>query len=153
MIAGMKVHDELYKRFVGEKSQVSVDYSGSLSVLSRSVAALVTSGTATLETALMGIPQIVCYKTNKLSYQIAKKLIKVPYISLVNLILRSRAVPEMIQDNCTVDFLSEGLMKILPGGENRHDQLGITDLLRKEIGNVSVSDKLALLIINSLSAS
>lgn len=82
-------------------------------ILMRSHAALVTSGTATLETALFGIPQVVCYKGSSISYQIAKRLIRVPYISLVNLILDKPAVKELIQHDLTSQNLKLELDKIL----------------------------------------
>jgi lipid-A-disaccharide synthase len=82
-------------------------------LLMQSHAALVTSGTATLETALFNIPQVVCYKGSQLSYAIAKRLIKVKYISLVNLILDKPAVKELIQNELTVQNLEKELQKIL----------------------------------------
>jgi lipid-A-disaccharide synthase len=79
----------------------------------QSHAALVTSGTATLETALFGVPQVVCYKGSQISYAIAKRLIKVKYISLVNLILDNPAVKELIQNELNVHNLETELQKIL----------------------------------------
>jgi lipid-A-disaccharide synthase len=81
--------------------------------LSRSEAAVVTSGTATLETALLGVPQIVVYKGSSFSYQIAKRLIKVNYISLVNLIMNKGLVPELIQEECTAQHMAIQLKKVL----------------------------------------
>ena len=72
----------------------------------QSKAALVTSGTATLETALFGVPEVVCYKGSPISYQIAKRVIKVKYISLVNLIMDKLVVKELIQDELTVKNLN-----------------------------------------------
>ena len=76
-------------------------------------AALVTSGTATLETALFGVPQVVCYKGNAISFQIAKRLVKIKYICLVNLIMDKEVVKELIQDNLTVKNVEAELKKIL----------------------------------------
>ena len=76
-------------------------------------AALVTSGTATLETALFGVPQVVCYKGNNISYQIAKRLVKVKYISLVNLVLDKPVVKELIQNELTVQNFRTELNRIL----------------------------------------
>jgi lipid-A-disaccharide synthase len=83
------------------------------SILSLSEAAIVTSGTATLETALYGVPQIVVYKGSPLSYQIAKRLIKVKYISLVNLIMDKQLVPELIQADCNAASILKNLYLIL----------------------------------------
>jgi lipid-A-disaccharide synthase len=88
-------------------------YDKSLEILSVSKAALVTSGTATLETALMNVPQIVCYKTSKLSYLIAKYLVKIKYISLVNILLNKESVVELIQSKLTVENLRQNLDHIL----------------------------------------
>ena len=79
----------------------------------KSKAALVTSGTATLETALFGVPEVVCYKGSPISYQIAKRLIKVKYISLVNLIMDRLVVKELIQDELNVENLKRELNALL----------------------------------------
>ena len=78
-------------------------------VLNQASVAIVTSGTATLETALFRVPQVVCYKSNWLSYLIAKQVVKVKYISLVNLILDAPLVKELIQHECTVERIAEEL--------------------------------------------
>ena len=80
---------------------------------------MVTSGTATLETALFGVPEVVCYKGSPISYQIAKRLIKVKYICLVNLIMDKEVVKELIQDDLTVENLTVELKKILTDPETR----------------------------------
>ncbi len=82
-------------------------------LLSQASAALVTSGTATLETALFGVPEVVCYKGSNISYQIAKRLIKVKYISLVNLIMDKLVVKELIQDELTVENVTRELGTLL----------------------------------------
>jgi lipid-A-disaccharide synthase len=79
-------------------------------------AALVTSGTATLETALFGVPQVVCYKGSNVSYQIAKRLVKIKYISLVNLIMDKPVVKELIQNDLTVENLQKELNTLLHDG-------------------------------------
>jgi lipid-A-disaccharide synthase len=91
-------------------------------LLAQARAALVTSGTATLETALFGVPQVVCYKGNPISYAIAKRLIKVKYISLVNLIMDRQVVRELIQDDLTPNALKQELHALLHD-ENRRRQL------------------------------
>ena len=80
-----------------QNTPVKLVYNATYDLLQHSTAALVTSGTATLETALFKIPQLVCYKTSRLNYWIAKMILKLKYISLVNLILNQNAVPELIQ--------------------------------------------------------
>ena len=88
-------------------------------LLSQAKAALVTSGTATLETALFVVPEVVCYKGNNISYQIAKRLIKVKYISLVNLIMDKPVVKELIQDELTVDNATKELHLLLEDEQHR----------------------------------
>ncbi len=150
VIAAMDTHKDLYGRLIPDSCSVSLEFNRPLEILNNSVAALVTSGTATLETALMGVPQIICYKANAISYQIARRLIKVPYISLVNLILEGPAVPELIQDNCNTKNLAECLKGILPGGSNCEDQLELTQRIQDRIGAPKASGNLAELIIRYL---
>ncbi len=106
--------ESLYQELAGGKP-VTLVAGKTYELLRQSRAALVTSGTATLETALFGVPQIVCYRGHPASYWLAKKLIKVKYISLVNLILDRPAVPELIQQDLNRERLTEMLEKILPG--------------------------------------
>ena len=100
---------DFYNKFINEYENVDVIYDKSLEILSVSKAALVTSGTATLETALMNVPQIVCYKTSNPSYLIAKYLVQIKYISLVNILLDKESVVELIQSKLTVDNLRKNL--------------------------------------------
>lgn len=102
-------YDELMKGFSNVYSVKNDTYN----LLLQSEAALVTSGTATLETALFGVPEVVCYKGSWLSYQIGKRLVNVKYISLVNLIMDKLVVKELIQDELTVDNLKKELQDIL----------------------------------------
>lgn len=103
-------------------------------------AALVTSGTATLETALFGVPEVVCYKGSRISYLIAKRLIRVPYISLVNLIMGKEVVKELIQDEMNSENLERELRKVLFDAASRKRMQHDYDVLRKllsEGGNAS----------------
>lgn len=110
-------------------------------ILHRSTAALVTSGTATLETALFTIPQVVCYKTTTLSYVIAKKLIAVPFISLVNLIAGREVVKELIQSELTPDKIAAELLRILPGGQGRALQLAGYAEVQGKMGTPGASER------------
>lgn len=118
-------------------------------LLTVSDAALVTSGTATLETALFKVPQVVCYKGNRISYEIAKRIIKLKYISLVNLILDKEAVTELIQSDLNIKRLQEELGKILDGTHRKKMFLDYYDLEQK-LGGEGASKKTARLIIESL---
>jgi lipid-A-disaccharide synthase len=101
-------------------------------LLMQAQAACVTSGTATLETALFGVPEIVCYKGSTISYQIARRLIKVKYISLVNLIMDKLVVKELIQDDLTPENLRRELDDLLHN-DNRRKQLQEDYLALKEL--------------------
>jgi lipid-A-disaccharide synthase len=105
---------ELYKDLITRYPNVEVAFPGqTYTLLSNAKAALVTSGTATLETALFGVPQVVCYKGSPVSYQIARRLLKIKYISLVNLIMDKQVVTELIQHDLTVENLKTELDAIL----------------------------------------
>jgi lipid-A-disaccharide synthase len=110
-------------------------------------AALVTSGTATLETALLGVPQVVCYKGSWVSYQIAKRLITLEYISLVNLIMDREVVTELIQTDLTPETLNRELQAILEG-KGREEQLKAYKVLRRKLGGEGASNKAAKLIVD-----
>lgn len=105
--------DSFYEQYISGYNNVRSIRHKTYSLLLNSKAALVTSGTATLETALFGVPQVVCYKGSSISYQIAKRLIKVKYISLVNLIMDKEIVKELIQDEMNVENIKVELNKIL----------------------------------------
>ncbi|MCA0427016.1 MAG: lipid-A-disaccharide synthase [Bacteroidetes bacterium] len=101
---------------------VKLEFGKTYEIVSKATAALVCSGTATLETALLGIPQVCGYKANPISMRIAKLLVKVKFISLVNLNLNRAAIPELIQEDFNPERVEMELRALMPGGE-KHDQL------------------------------
>jgi lipid-A-disaccharide synthase len=105
--------DEFMQALIGSHTNVSTVKGKTYPLLCQASAALVTSGTATLETALFGVPEVVCYKGSKISYFFAKRLIKVKYISLVNLIMDKLVVKELIQDDLTEENLLRELSLLL----------------------------------------
>ncbi len=117
------------------------------SLLEAAHAALVTSGTATLETAILKVPQVVCYKGNWISYQIARRLITLDYISLVNLIMGRQVVTELIQNELTPEHLGRELDAILQGPV-REQQLEAYQELRRRLGGEGASNKAAKLIVD-----
>jgi lipid-A-disaccharide synthase len=129
-------YDELLKNF----SNVSYVSGKTYELLRQSKAAMVTSGTATLETALFGVPEVVCYKGSYLSYQIGKRVVKVKYISLVNLIMDKKVVMELIQDELTPANLVTELTRLLRDEERKKelkkDYTALAALLTQE-GNAS----------------
>lgn len=119
-------------------------------LLSLATAAMVTSGTATLETALFKVPEVVCYKGSAISYQIARRLIKVPYISLVNLIMNREVVKELIQRDCNADAIAIEMKRILPGGERRNNLLDDYEKLIETLGGSGASAKTAKLMLKTI---
>jgi lipid-A-disaccharide synthase len=119
-------------------------------LLSHSHAALVTSGTATLETALFKVPEVVCYKGNWISYQIAKRILTLKYISLVNLILDQEVVTELIQDDCNTQKIKSELEKIL-NPITRQRVLKDYAQLETKLGGPGASKKTAHLIVTNSS--
>lgn len=132
--------DFFYTELIKDYANVSAVSNQTYALLQQSTAALVTSGTATLETALFGVPQVVCYKGNEISYQIAKRLVKIRYISLVNLIMDKEVVKELIQHEMNTENLVTELRKILPGSAQREqvskDYQQLKELLSAD-GNAS----------------
>jgi lipid-A-disaccharide synthase len=107
------VDDSFYKVFTSQYNNVSTVKDQTYDLLLQAKAALVTSGTATLETALFAVPEIVCYKGSFISYQIGKRLVNVKYISLVNLIMDKLVVKELIQNDLTPENLNKELQQLL----------------------------------------
>lgn len=125
--------DEFYNTLLSNYTNVKSVAGKTYNLLMQSKAALVTSGTATLETALFGIPEVVCYKGSALSYEIAKRVIKIKYISLVNLIMNKPVVKELIQHELTVENVKKELKDILTNSHRIHqmqtDYASLRDLL------------------------
>ncbi|RQO31918.1 lipid-A-disaccharide synthase [Taibaiella sp. KBW10] len=127
--------ETLYKSIIGDNKQVRLLKNKTYDILKIADAAIVTSGTATLETALLGVPQVVVYKTSPTTYRIARHFVKVKYISLVNLILDKPSVMELIQEDCTVVRLSAALKDILDEGARRQPILADYKLLWQSLAH------------------
>ncbi|MDZ4822171.1 MAG: lipid-A-disaccharide synthase [Flavobacteriales bacterium] len=134
--------EDYYKTFVSG-SDVKIVFGQTYNLLQSATSALVTSGTATLETALFRVPQVVCYKGNRISYLIAKRLVKVKYISLVNLILDRIAVRELIQNDLTVENMKSELRKITLNETARELMLTDYDELHDKLGGTGASERVA----------
>lgn len=147
VIAGVPSLDkELYIRMIGEKD-VRLVVNQTYELLQNASAALVTSGTATLETALLSVPEVVCYKANRLSYMIARNLVKVKYISLVNLIMDHEVVKELIQNDCNEANLVKELEQLLKNSDKQRRMLDDLDQLKHCLGTAGASEKAAELIV------
>jgi len=151
VIAGAPSQDlSFYTALVGE--DVKIVHNQTYDLLQQSEAALVTSGTATLETALFNVPEVVCYKGSWMSYQIAKRLIKIDYISLVNLIMDRETVKELIQGEFNESNLKLELGLVVEGGQNREQMLSDYKLLATQLGGKGASKRTAELIVGSLNS-
>ncbi|MCH7402759.1 lipid-A-disaccharide synthase [Belliella kenyensis] len=147
IIAGVRnLNADLYQPAIDAGIKVIFDQTYDL--LHHANAAVVTSGTATLETALFRVPQVVVYKTSGLSYAIAKNLIRVPYISLVNLIADKEVVKELIQGDFDKSNLSQELNKILTDTVYRGEMLQGYDEIKSRIGDKMASEETARLIFD-----
>ncbi|MEJ6491744.1 MAG: lipid-A-disaccharide synthase [Flavobacteriales bacterium] len=151
IIAGAPSIDEsFYAGLLPKIGGVSILYGKTYDLLNQSTAGLITSGTATLETTLLGVPQVVCYKGNPISYRIAKSLIKIKFISLVNLIMDEEVVRELIQKECNVAEMKKELKEILPNGNKRKAiSLKYTKLI-EVLGAGGASKKIAASILEKL---
>jgi lipid-A-disaccharide synthase len=138
---------ELYEPLRGF-TNVKFIFESTYDLLQNSTAAVVTSGTATLETALFKVPQVIVYRTSSISYWIAKSLILVKYIGLVNLILDREVVRELIQDDFTADNVSRELQNVL--GPKRQRILNDYDELYRILDIGSASDNAAKLMVGYL---
>lgn len=149
VIAGAPSQDTSFYQPFLKNSQVRLIMNKTYDVLSFANAALVTSGTATLEAALFKVPQVVCYKGSRISYEIAKRIIKLEYISLVNLIMDKPVVTELIQNDFTTKTLKASLTQILDDYHRATLFLDYYDLEQK-LGGRGASSKTAKMIVGSL---
>ena len=150
VVAGVSSLDKaLYKDIMG-KSDVFFVENQTYELLQNSSVALVTSGTATLETALFSVPEVVCYKATDFSYRLAKWMIKVKYISLVNLIMGKEVVKELIQGDLNEDNLVKELDQLLHNSKRQRQLLEDYEELKDKLGNVGASEKAADVIMGAL---
>ena len=137
-----------YQQFI--KTDITLIENKTYDLLQHATAALVVSGTATLETALFKVPQVVCYKAGWLFYNLAKLVIKVKYISLVNLIMNKEIVKELIQNKLNTSNLTKELSKITTP-ETRQDMLDNYEELHQKLGGIGASKRAAKLMVGYLS--
>jgi len=149
VIAGASnIGESIYHQYSVNK--IPVKFNMLYQLLNQSKAAVVTSGTATLETALNNVPMIVCYKSTELSYQIAKKLIRVKFISLVNLIMDKMVVTELIQNDMNIKKLKEELHSLIFHTEKRQEMFEDFKELKTMLGNSGASDRAAQIIVDMI---
>ncbi len=149
VVAGVSNLDPVYYQHF-ERNGIKLVFDQAYDLLSRASAALVTSGTATLETALFDVPQVVCYRTSSLTYLIGKAVIKVPYISLVNLIVGREVVAEFIQNKFTARYLLDELKRLLTDEQYIARQRTGYAELRQKLGRHSAARQAAALMVGYL---
>ncbi len=140
---------DFFSEIIG-KNKVSVVTGQTYSLLAHASAGLITSGTATLETALLDVPEVVCYKGGLISYLIARMLVKVDFISLVNLIMKKEVVKELIQNELTSHNLKRELRLILSDEKKIAEMRDEFSELRKKLGGPGASAKTAQLIFEEM---
>lgn len=149
LAAAPAVPDEVYAQGIGD-APIMVVKDRTYDVLRSARAALVTSGTATLETALFGVPEVVCYSGSALNVWIAKRLVDIRFISLVNLIMDREVVRELIQSDLTVDNLSAELERLMQEGPYRTRMQGDLRELQQRLGGPGASARVASAVWKSL---
>lgn len=154
VIAGAPgLEPDFYRRYIPDETETHLVFGQTYRLLRHSTAALVTSGTATLETAILRIPQVVCYYTacGHLVSFLRRILLKVPYVSLVNLVADKEIVPELVADRMTRRNIVRHLGEILPGGEGRSVMLSEYEKMNAVLGAAGASKRAAEIIYNLLS--
>ena len=153
VIAGVPTIEEAYyRKYIPQEMDVKIVVNSTYRLLRHAEAALVTSGTATLETALFDVPQVVCYYTScgRMVNWLRKLILKVKYISLVNLVVNREIVKELIGEQMNVDRLEAELRQIVEGGANRSQMLADYAEMRKRLGGSGASQRAARQIVAHL---
>jgi len=151
IIAGApNLTESFYREFIPSGETAELFFGKTYAILKHATGALVTSGTATLETALFQVPQVVCYVGSPISFAIAKRLVDVKYISLVNLILDRKSVTELIQNDATPANMKAELLKVLPGGEDHERVMADYAELKKDLGGGGASLKVAQSLLKTI---
>ncbi|MBR5033690.1 MAG: lipid-A-disaccharide synthase [Bacteroidales bacterium] len=163
VIAGAPgLREDVYEKFFGSANQASADkeadasmgirvvYGQAYSLLRHSAAAAVASGTASLEAAIIGTPQVVCYGMNPLSFKIAISILKVPYVSLANLIANKLIFKELLQDKCTPEAISEEILRLTGNADYRAAMLADYAAVRQAFGTPGAASRIASVMYDSV---
>ncbi len=147
--AASSLEKEIFDKYITNED-VKLIYNQTYEILRHAEAAVVTSGTATLETAILNVPELVCYRGDAFSYRIAKRLVKVPYISLVNLVMQNEVIKEYIQDEMNVKNIRQELKRLLEDKTYKETMLTNFSKLREVLGGKGASDRTAKIMVDSL---
>jgi lipid-A-disaccharide synthase len=152
LLAGApSIDDSFYQKILKNTDNVHLVRNDTYQILTHAIAGLVCSGTATLEAAIFNLPQVVCYKMNPITFNLARFFVKIRRFSLVNLILVKDAVTELIQYQCTPKRLNKEFKAICPSGIKRESVLADYEQLHSMLGDKNVSDRIANRMIKILS--
>ena len=150
VIAGVNTHSiDFYKSFIGNRN-IRLTFNETYNLLNVSSCAVVCSGTATLETALFNVPQVVCYKTSLLSYLIAIYIVHIKHISLVNIIMKQEVIKELLQQECNANNLKKEFEKIAFNQEYINEIQNKYKQLHTLLGSAGTSKNIAQYIVNDL---
>lgn len=150
VVAGMSnIGKDFYAQYINSKN-ISIVIDNPKKVIKNAEAAIVTSGTATLECAIYNVPLVVCYSANIISYHIARKVSKVKYISLVNLLMDKAVIKELIQSDMTINNVSAEFEKLLTDLHYRNEMLNNFAILRKKLEGKGASEKAARIIYETI---
>lgn len=150
VIAGAPSQEPSFYQTFCKGHDAKVVFGDTYGLFKSATAGYVTSGTATLEAALHRMPQVVCYKANWVSYFIAKRLVDIKYISLVNLIMDDEVVKELIQNDLNPKRMTAELQLVLPNGQKRDQLLSKYDQLREKLGGAGASKRTAQSLLKNL---
>ncbi len=151
MACAPSMEREFYESIIGKKcNNIKLLFGETYSILRHCRAAIINSGTASLEAALIGVPQVVCYGGNEISYQIAKRVVKLKYISLANLIMDRGLFKELIQHDCTPELIAQELEMLLHNGTYRTKMMEDYAMVREVLGGKGASAKVAGAMYNEL---
>lgn len=142
---------ELVQSFLKQCSaEISISQSSTYDTLTVCDLALVASGTATVETAILGVPMVLVYRASTITYWVGKRVIKVPFLGLVNLVAGEQVIPELIQDDVTPDRLAQEAFEILEGGQKRENMIKKLGMVKKRLGRGGASERTARIVIDIL---
>jgi lipid-A-disaccharide synthase len=142
---------ELVQSFLEESSaEIGISQNSVYHTLAACDLALVASGTATVETAILGVPMVLLYRASAITFWIGKRVIKVPFLGLVNLVAGERVIPELIQDDLTPDRLAHEALEILEDGQKREIMIEKLGMVKQRLGRGGASERTARIALEML---
>lgn len=131
-------------------AEINISQDSFYEILTACDLALVASGTATVEAAIMGVPMVLVYRASALSYWVGKRVVKVPFLGLVNLVAGEQVIPELIQDDLTPERLAQEVLEVLEGGQERENMIEKLGMVKERLGRGGASERTAKIAIDML---